>query len=69
MCLTLSVADAHLKADGERVRFILYDGRTYVLPIKNLSWQNSSKDKVYVSAEDVDNKKRRFMIDFSKARR
>ena len=68
MVMALSVADAQLRTDGERVRFILYDGRTYDVPLSKIAWNNSVKDKCMVNTIDEDGRKRKFMFDFSKVR-
>jgi len=68
MVMVLSVADAQLKTDGEQVRFILYDGRTYNVPVRQILWNNNVKDKVMVNTVDEDGAARKFMFDFSKVR-
>ena len=46
------MADAQLKSDGENVRVILYDGRTYTLPIKEIKWNKRTKDRILVDSID-----------------
>ena len=66
MTMTLSVADACLKSDGEKVSIILYDGRSYDVPIKNISWFEGTKDKLIVNSIDEMGRTRRLLFDFSK---
>jgi len=68
MTMTLCVADASVKSDGEKVSVILYDGKSYDVPIKDISWYKVSKDKCMVSSIDEKGRARRFLFDFSKVR-
>ena len=68
MILQLSVADAQLKSDGETVRFVLYNGQSYNVPVRKICWKNPVKDKVMVATVGEDGKNRNFIFDFSKVR-
>ena len=68
MTMTLCVADAQLRSDGENVRIILYDGRTYDVPVKAIRWTKRTKDRILVDTIDEKGKPRKFLFDFSKAR-
>ena len=50
------------------MRFILYDGRTYDVPLSKISWEKYVKHKVMVNTVDEDGRNRKFMFDFSKER-
>jgi hypothetical protein len=68
MNMTLSVADASLKSDGETATIVLYDGKRFDVPIKNISWHTTIKDKCMVDTIDEQGRPRRFLFDFSKVR-
>ena len=52
MTITLSVADAAIRANGEVLSIVLYDGRSYDVPIKDLRWSRSVGDKVQADTVD-----------------
>lgn len=68
MNITLSVADAKVKANGEMLSMVVYDGRSFDVPIKNIRWNGSVGDKAQVDTVDQDGRMRRFIFDFSKTR-
>ena len=49
MVLNLSIADAQLKADGQTVRFVLYNGMSYNVPVSKICWKNPVRDKVMIA--------------------
>ena len=50
------------------MRIILYDGRTYDVPVKAIRWTKRTKDRILVDTIDEKGKPRKFLFDFSKAR-
>ena len=67
--ISLSVADASLKSDGEKAIIILYDGRIYDVLIKNMNWFRGINDRLLVKYLDEKGKTHGFVFDFSKRRR
>ena len=68
MKIMMSVAELQLRADGERVRIILYDGRIYEVPVAKLKWNKSGSDTAVVDTVDEVGRARRIMFDFSSVR-
>lgn len=68
MTMALTVADAQVKADGENARVILYNGKQFDVPIKDMTWFGYAKDKCTIEMKDGRGKWRRAVFDFSKVR-